>query len=714
MNSFIPWVGGKGKLLWIINKMAPERYSRFIDVFGGSGTVTMNRPTRKGCMEVYNDFNGNLTNLFCCVKNRTLALLSELGFLPLNTRDDFNVLYKFFSRGEFTDDYLQEEMNLTEVYLKPPDAEAIRALMLERAPRGDIRRAADYFKLVRYSFSGSAKSFGGKPCDIRRFFHLIWECSRRLANVIVENKDFEDVIRQYDREDAWIYCDPPYFEAECYEVGFPKADHQRLHDTLLNCRGYAAQIRAYKKYIGARDDWELVDIFADEGLTGMKSETRDEFQRMIRMCELKQIDLIITKSISRFARNTKDALAYVRKLKLLGVGVQFEKEGISTLSMGDEMLLNTFSALAQEESQSISMNQRLSIVKRMELGEYVDSNAPYGYRLVDKMLTVYEPEAGIVRNIFALYLQGFSTSEIAKELNKLNIPTKAGKETWRPSRVAYILKNERYIGDSFYQKTYRETTVPFNQHPNRGQEDRFYAKGTHPGIVEKDVFDAAQTLIEKRKDVFAKATTQNIYPLTSRIQCSECGSFYRRRIVSGTVKWVCSLHKDDSTACDSNYYNEERIYDGFISLVNKLRFSEDNILGQVISRLEMTLAAMKRNNLAARDLSKSIAELNAKLLMLEQLRSKGYLAPEVYQAQANEISAELAKLKDVRQEKFNSKAAIMFEEVKKLKMLIFELEEPLDAFDEKLFLEIVKSIQINKEDEMSVELLGGLRFRERI
>lgn len=421
---------------------------------------------------------------------------------------------------------------------------------------------------------------------------------------------------------------------------------------------YAAQIRAYKKYIGARGDWELVDIFADEGLTGMKSENRSEFQRMIRMCELKQIDLIITKSIS--------------------------------------------------------MNQRLSIVKRMELGEYVDSNAPYGYRLVDKMLAVYEPEAVIVRNIFTLYLQGFSTSEIARELNKLNIPTKSGKETWRPSRVTYILRNERYIGDSFYQKTYRETTVPFNQHTNRGQEDRFYAKGTHPSIVDKNVFDAVQTLIEKRKGVFSKATTQNIYPLTSRIQCSECGSFYRRRIVSGTVKWVCSLHKDDSTACSSNYYSEERIYDGFISMVNKLRFSEDNILGQVISRLEMTLAAMKRNNMAARDLSKSIAELNAKLLMLEQLRSKGYLAPEVYQAQANEINAELAKLKDVRQEKFNSKAATMLEEVKKLKMLIFELEEPLEAFDEKLFLEIVKSIQINKEDEMSVELLGGLRFRERI
>ena len=165
MNSFIPWVGGKSKLLWIINKMAPDHYSRFIDVFGGSGTVTMSRPIQPGCMEVYNDFNSNLTNLFCCVKNRPLALLAELGFLPLNTRDDFNVLYKFLSKGEITDDYLQEEMELTEILLKPPEAEAIRTLLLERAPRGDVRRAADFFKLVRYRFSGSSKSFGGKPCD---------------------------------------------------------------------------------------------------------------------------------------------------------------------------------------------------------------------------------------------------------------------------------------------------------------------------------------------------------------------------------------------------------------------------------------------------------------------------------------------------------------------------------------------------------------------
>ena len=208
-------------------------------MFGGSGTVTLGRPLRKGCLEIYNDYNSNLTNLFCCVKNRTMALLKELGFLPLNSRDDFNVLYKFFSKDEFTDDYLEEELELTQIYLEPPQREAIRKLMLERSPRGDVRRAADYFKLIRYSFSGGGKSFAGRSCDLRRFFYLIWECSRRLASVVIENKDFEGLIRQYDRKNAFFYCDPPYFEAEdCYAVEFPKEDHQRLHDVLLICQGY--------------------------------------------------------------------------------------------------------------------------------------------------------------------------------------------------------------------------------------------------------------------------------------------------------------------------------------------------------------------------------------------------------------------------------------------------------------------------------------------
>ena len=251
---------------------------------------------------------------------------------------------------------------------------------------------------------------------------------------------------------------------------------------------YANQIRVYTSLIQRKKEWELVEIFADEGLSGMNAQNRTEFQRMIKMCEQHQIDLIVTKSVSRFARNAKESLEYVRKLKLLGVGVQ--------------MLLNTFSAIAQEESKAISQNQRLSIVKRMQSGEYVDSNAPYGFRLVDKALVIYEPEAAIVRMMFENYLSGQSTSEIARDLNSRGIKTKTGKSTWRSTKVAYILGNERYCGDCKYQKTYRDTTVPFKQFRNRGQEDMFYASMTHAPLIDRDTFDKVQLLLKKRQDSY--------------------------------------------------------------------------------------------------------------------------------------------------------------------------------------------------------------------
>lgn len=272
-------MGGKGKLLWLLNKLAPSRYARFVDVFGGSGTVTLNRPLRKGCIEIYNDFNSNLTNLFCCVKERTMALLRELAFLPLNSRDDFNVLLKFFTRQEFTDDYLNEELELTQVYLEPPQQEEIRRLMLERAPRGDLRRAADYFKLIRYSFSGGAKAFAGKPCDIRRFFHLVWECARRLKDVVIENKDFEDLITQYDRENTFFYCDPPYYEAECYEVEFPKPDHIRLHDALTRCQGLVMVSYNYCPFIC--DLYQDFYIFYTKRPNSMSQTVGSEYEEVV-------------------------------------------------------------------------------------------------------------------------------------------------------------------------------------------------------------------------------------------------------------------------------------------------------------------------------------------------------------------------------------------------------------------------------------------------
>ena len=477
---------------------------------------------------------------------------------------------------------------------------------------------------------------------------------------------------------------------------------------------YAAQIKAYTKLIKSNDSWELIDIFADEGLSGMKAENRVEFQRMIEMCEHKQIDLIITKSVSRFARNVKEALEYVRKLKILGIGVQFEKEGIFTLALGDEMLLNTFTAIAQEESKSISQNQRLSIVKRMERGEYVDSNAPYGFRLYEKKLAAYDQEADIVRYIFHQYLSGWSTSEIARDLTEKGIQTKLGKEQWRSTKISYILSNERYAGDCRYQKTYRDTTVPFKQSKNRGQEDMFYASDTHEPIIDRETFDTVQALLRERKERFSKTEQLNIYPLTSRIRCSECGSFYRRKVRNGAIKWVCAKHSTDTHACHAGYYSEERIYDGIITMINKLRLGEERILDQVITKLETAAALYKRNNSSAGKLSQSIAELNAKLVMLEQLRSKGYLAVEVYQSQARDIQKQISVLKADRKNAFESVIKSMLDDVLKLRTLLTEIEEPFEEFDEKLFHEIVKDVVIAPNDEMTITVLGGLKFTELI
>lgn len=478
---------------------------------------------------------------------------------------------------------------------------------------------------------------------------------------------------------------------------------------------YARQIKVYTDMISKKTDWELVEIFADEGISGMKADNRPEFLRMIKMCETHQIDLILVKSVSRFGRNVKEALEYTRKLKSLGVGVQFEKEGIYTLSLGDEMLLNVFTAIAQEESKSLSQNLRHSIVKRMEMGEFVDPNPPYGYRFIDKRLVIYEPEAEYVRSIFEMYLKGCSSKEIAREFNEKKIPTKEGAKEWAAGQIRYMLTNERYVGDCLYQKTYSETTVPFKSHRNYGEEDQFYAKNTHPAIVSREVFDAVQTLYAKRKKKFAEnKNTANRYPLSGKIRCDQCGAYLRRRVCSGEIKWICSRHIDDKKSCDSYYYSEERIYDGYLTMINKLKFGEEKILNQVISKLEMASMLHKKNNQTARGISQNIAEVNSKLVMLDQLHTKGYLATDVYQSQAKELRCQLSTLKAKREDSFDNRISEMLTEVKRLDCLLDEIEEPLETFDGKLFRETVVDMQLSNRDELTITFLGGLKFTELI
>lgn len=230
-------VGNKTAILHILYALFPIRYGRFIDVFGGSGSVLLGNP--EICpFEVYNDFDRNLANLFRCMKERTMAVIRELGFCHLNSREDFIAIRRFFENEQFDDKYLSEELRLTQILFPPPEAKELTEMRKRITADYDVRRAAMFLKLLRFSYSSSGKSYASQPFDIRKLFSLISQLQDRMANVVVENQDFETLIKHYDRPDAFFYLDPPYFSTEdMYEVGFGWDDHVRLRDTLKNIKG---------------------------------------------------------------------------------------------------------------------------------------------------------------------------------------------------------------------------------------------------------------------------------------------------------------------------------------------------------------------------------------------------------------------------------------------------------------------------------------------
>ena len=230
-------VGNKTAILHILYALFPIQYGRFIDVFGGSGSVLLGNP--EICpFEVYNDFDRNLANLFRCMKERTMAVIRELGFCRLNSREDFIAIRRFFENEQFDDKYLSEELRLTQILFPPPEANELMEMRKRITADYDVRRAAMFLKLLRFSYSSSGKSYASQPFDIRKLFGLISQLQDRMANVVVENQDFETLIKHYDRPDAFFYLDPPYFSTEdMYEVGFGWDDHVRLRDTLKNIKG---------------------------------------------------------------------------------------------------------------------------------------------------------------------------------------------------------------------------------------------------------------------------------------------------------------------------------------------------------------------------------------------------------------------------------------------------------------------------------------------
>lgn len=265
----------------MIYTMFPAKFDRYIEVFGGGGWVLFGKPPDQRCMEVYNDYNSNLANLFYCVKNRTGSLLRELGFLPINSRDEFTVIRNFLDKQEFDTRFLNEELELAEISLPPPEYEEIKAILQENAEVTDVKRAAAFFKLIRYSYGSGCTSYGCQPFDVRKCFAAIWQASRRLSDTVVENKDFEALIRQYDRDNAFFYCDPPYYETEGhYAVVFRKEDHARLRDALAVSKG---------KWMVSYNDCEFIrELYAGYTITSV-TRINNLAQRYDGGCEFPEV-----------------------------------------------------------------------------------------------------------------------------------------------------------------------------------------------------------------------------------------------------------------------------------------------------------------------------------------------------------------------------------------------------------------------------------------
>ena len=343
---------------------------------------------------------------------------------------------------------------------------------------------------------------------------------------------------------------------------------------------YEAQVQHYTNYINSHEDWELVGIFADDGISGTSTAKREQFNKMIQACENGEVDMIITKSISRWARNTLDSLNYIRKLKALGIRILFEKENIDTMGTSGELLVTIMSSLAQQESQSISQNVRMGMQYGFQQGKPMLCHTRFmGYTKEkgDKALTIVPEEAEHVRLIYRLFLEGYSISQIAKELESRNIKSPCNGEKWHSSTVKSMLMNEKFMGDLLLQKSYIEDFLTKKCVKNEGQFPQYYVENAHPPIVPKEVFYRVQGKMMQQED--GKTSRQNSdVSLFGLVVCGKCHTRYRRYKEKNQIKWRCGKRVTERHACDVRAVFEDEIYSAVLTAFQELPERRDELI----------------------------------------------------------------------------------------------------------------------------------------
>jgi len=408
---------------------------------------------------------------------------------------------------------------------------------------------------------------------------------------------------------------------------------------------FERQVAHYTALIQSKSEWNFVGIYADPGITGTRAEKRPDFMRMISDCRAGKIKKILVKSISRFARNTVDALTYIRELKEIGVGIYFESENIDTLTPGGEVLITILAAMAEQESRTMSSNIKWAYAKKFKNGEVIlNTGLMLGYTKVGKdeegraVYEINEAEAKIVRRIYREFVSGLSVTRICRGLEADGIPTKLGRKKWQHSVIESILTNEKYTGDAILGKTFKPDVLSKHRIKNEGQVPMYYAEGTHPAIIDKELFELAKAEMARRKGAKTEAVGSSKftskYTFSGMLICGKCGSKLRRhtrRVGSGKVvpAFGCSNRiVNGRSECDSHHINEDVIARTYLAAIRTMAEDADEIIEAITEGAEMTL--QPENAAALERIETEIIELQQAVLELHKAKQRMEISESEY------------------------------------------------------------------------------------
>ena len=481
-------------------------------------------------------------------------------------------------------------------------------------------------------------------------------------------------------------------------------------DSDEQATSYDAQVEHYTNFIQKNEEWEFAGIFADDGISGTNTKKREEFNRMIAECMEGHIDMIITKSISRFARNTLDCLRYIRQLKEKNIPVFFEKENINTMDSKGEVLLTIMASLAQQESESLSKNVKMGMQFRFQKGEvHVNHNRFMGYTKDEDGHLIIEPaEAEIVKRIYREYLQGASLKQIGDGLMDDGILTAAGKAKWRPESVKKILKNEKYIGDALLQKTYTVDVLTKKRVKNNGIVPQSYVENSHEPIIPRDLYMQVQEEMLRRANLHSGANRKkrvysSKYALSSIVYCSKCGDIYRRIAWNNRGKhstvWRCVNRVEHGPdCCDAPTVQEEELQNAVVKAINTALGGKDEMLTALEKNIAMVLALEDET---------SMESLDAKLEELQQELLKRANARQDYEDLADEIDLLREQKQNAMAE--NAEREGLKQRIAEMQQFLAEQRGTIQVYDEQVVRKLIEKITVHDE-KVTVAFKSGMEI----